>query len=357
MTEHDLGRRDVLRAGAGLAAATLVFGDWTPAQAAALPKRKLGRTGLNVTTITAGTVRCTDRRVIDHAIDRGINLIHTCPGYTGGRAMSVVGQVMRNKRSQVFLVLKAEPFNIDGYLRTLNTDHVDILIPEMQITDVAAKNTDRYRDGFAALKRAGKVRYSGFACHTGMTSVLPAAAAKGWWDVILLRYNAGCRSSLLSHVSSCVNAHHMGILAMKTTEGLNTGNATAFQAGLRSLLGNPGISSLTIGMAALQHVDSAVGAVTTRDASGDREFERSAGGLGDGCTFCGECAPACPQGIALDDYLRAWQYRRRGDGELAEELAGGIPRRHSLALCDGCGKCNDACRQQVDVAGRVRSLA
>ncbi|MBI2299477.1 MAG: hypothetical protein HYU66_11135, partial [Armatimonadetes bacterium] len=85
MTEHEadqglpeVGRRDVLRAGAGagLAAATLMFGDWTPAAAASLPKRKLGRTGLNVTTITAGTVRCTDRRVIDHALDRGINLVH-----------------------------------------------------------------------------------------------------------------------------------------------------------------------------------------------------------------------------------------------------------------------------------------
>ena len=94
--------------------------------------RTLGRTGLKVSEIAFGGIQIQDTALLDAAIDRGINLIHTSPGYGGGKSIQLFGQVMKTKRKKVVLALKASPVGgIDEHLKTLNTDHVDILIPPM----------------------------------------------------------------------------------------------------------------------------------------------------------------------------------------------------------------------------------
>ncbi|MBI2301896.1 MAG: hypothetical protein HYU66_23580 [Armatimonadetes bacterium] len=316
--EHDVStevsRRGLLSAGAALAAGGLIFGDWSEAQAA---------------TVSAH--------------------------YQNGQALSIVGQVMRRRRREVILVLKESPADPQfvNYLRSLQTDHVDIAMPPLGPGDMT---NAALHQAFARLKQQGKVRFLGFAAHDNMAPGIRAATASGKFDCCLCNYNVANRGELDPVIRQAVSSQRMGFMAMKAAIGLSRASAGQFQAGLRGLLANRNIASLTLGMSATQHVDGNVAAVRARSTDEDRRFEeRAAECAGTLCSFCGGCGAACPRGVAVMDYLRAGLYRSRGDVRLAEELTASIPARHSLGACNGCGQCTAACDRRRDVVADMRA--
>lgn len=351
-----MARRDFLRTSAAVAAGTLVFGDWTPAIAADLPTRTLGRTGLKVTTISFGAIQLNSAahaRVLEHAIDSGMNLVHVSAYYQNGRAIEVVGQVMRRKRNQVVLCLKDG--DLDQCLRTLNTDHVDILVPPKSAQD--ARNR-RFYEQFQQWKQQGKVRFLGFATHDDMAAVITAAAGAGFWDCCLVNYNIGNRAELNPVIQRAVQNPKMGFMVMKASRGLPGGNVAQWQAGLRNLLANTNLTTLTLGMNSIQQVDQNIAAVLQRSTQADFEFERHAAACaGTMCSFCGDCARSCPRGVAVMDYLRAAMYAERGDHGLATELVRTIPVRRSLAVCNDCGLCTAACGRRLAVLDELHAAA
>ena len=112
--------------------------------------RKLGRTGISVSSLCLGTAfraqddEATCIRVIDRAIDMGCTFIDTAI-YGGGRSEEIVGKALKNKRDEVVLCTKvlnslgAGP-NRDGLSRLnvmraveasldrLQTDHIDLYL-------------------------------------------------------------------------------------------------------------------------------------------------------------------------------------------------------------------------------------
>ncbi|MBI5832023.1 MAG: aldo/keto reductase [Armatimonadetes bacterium] len=348
-TASGASRREfMVTTGAVVAASGLVFGDWTSAQAATeLPKRKLGRTGLEVTALSFGGIQLSDashRRVVDFAIDQGINYIHTCPGYTGGKSIQIIGEVMREKRDKVYLAVKTGPGGVDEALRTLNTDHIDVLIPDTN------DFSDGERDAYAKLKEAGKIRFSGFAAHNNQAARINACAAAGWRDVVLVAYNTGNSGELDPVLADAVAKQKMGFMAMKVAHGPGT-----FGEKLVKLLkGNPNMHTLTPGMNSVDQVRQNIETITQGLASLDVPRDPAVA-LAASCTHCGTCAKACPNRVAVSDYLRADLYRGRGDARLAADLLRSIPPRHSLAACTNCGACNQACPRRLDPLSTMRS--
>lgn len=344
-------RRQFLTTGAALAAGGLLFGDWTPAQAAGLSKRTLGRTGLRVTTLGLGTMNLSDdahKQIVSHAIEKGINLVHTAPDYKNGKSMRVVGAALKGKRSSVYLAVKCSPSSVDTVLKAMGTDHIDLLLPD------SGDFSESVRAQVAAVKKAGKVRFAGFACHTGMAERLKAAVSAGWPDVNLIKYNAGNKSELDAAINKAASGAKMGFIAMKVNTGGN------FGAGLRALLKNTNIAAVCPGMSSLQQIDTAYAGVTGATAfreQEDREYAHYAATCaGKLCSSCGHCDAVCPRQVSIADYLRADLYRGRGDGDYARELLLSIPARHSVAACNHCGQCNHACHKHLDVMSLVGGL-
>jgi predicted aldo/keto reductase-like oxidoreductase len=353
-------RRGFLGSTAILAAGGLLFGDWRPARAdVVLPKRKLGRTGLDVTCLAFGSVQLSDagqRRVLEHAIDQGVNFVHTCPGYTGGKAMGIVGDVMRTRRDKVYLMIKAEPHAVDHCLSVLNTDHIDILIPDSR--DMSDAEKERY----AKLREAGKIRFAGFASHQDQATRLADCVKAGWREVMLCAYNMDNMHELDPGIHAAVGAG-MGIISMKS----NRSRGGSYADKVKAILSNPDITCINPGMLTIDQVDSAMQYVCAAVAPDGKPVSprgmatgghavAQANGLA-GCTFCSDCAKACPEHIAVMDYLRADLYRERGDGELGRKLVADIPARHSLAACTHCGHCDGACAQHIHVLDVMRSVA
>ncbi|ANZ40782.1 oxidoreductase [Lentzea guizhouensis] len=99
-------------------------------------------------------------------LDLGMTLIDTAEMYADGRAEQVVGEAVRGRRDEVFLVSKVLPRNAsaagtvracEASLRRLGTDHLDLYLLHWR-GRVPFQDT---LDGFAALVRSGKIRHWG----------------------------------------------------------------------------------------------------------------------------------------------------------------------------------------------------
>lgn len=150
----------------------------------AMQYRRLGRSGLKVSEVSLGTwqnfgQRLDDTRaarILDSAIDLGINLIDTADVYAAGKAEEVTGRWLAGKnRAEVVIATKARGRmgagpNAEGLsrkhlfeaceasLRRLGTDYIDLYQlhrpdPETPLDETLSALTD--------LVRQGKVRYIG----------------------------------------------------------------------------------------------------------------------------------------------------------------------------------------------------
>lgn len=147
--------------------------------------RNFGRTGVKVSPLTLGcmmfggrTEPAESERIIDRALDAGINAFDTANMYGGGRSEEVTGAALKRdgRRKRVFLCTKVH-FSMDptdpncqgnsrrhiveqceASLKRLQTDYIDLYQLHRPQPDVAIDETLRALDD---LVRAGKVRYVG----------------------------------------------------------------------------------------------------------------------------------------------------------------------------------------------------
>ena len=86
---------------------------------------------------------------------------------------------------------------------------------------VGGSRHEPYIKAFEALKRKGQVRFTGMATHRNEPDVIRAAAASGFWDVVLTAYNS--RQSHRDLVKAAIRGAAgagLGVLAMKTQAGV-----------------------------------------------------------------------------------------------------------------------------------------
>jgi aryl-alcohol dehydrogenase-like predicted oxidoreductase len=164
--------------------------------------RNFGRTGLKVSPLTLGCMMFGRRtelkesiRIIDRAIDAGINVLDTANGYTRGKSEEFTGEALKQngKRNRIILATKVhfpmsddDPNNrgvsrrhiieqAEASLRRLQTDHIDLYQIHRPHSEVAIDETLRALDD---LVRSGKVRYIGSTTFAGWQVVEALWASK-----------------------------------------------------------------------------------------------------------------------------------------------------------------------------------
>ncbi len=177
-----------------------------------LPASRLGKTDIDVTKISFGGMLTSEPNILLHALDQGLNFIHTSPGYQNGASLDSFGKVLKEHRNRVIVAIKERPEFLDRVLPVLNTDYVDIVMPSIQST--AALGDQRLIEDFQQAKQSGKCRYLGFACHSNMTRVLEKAAAMDIFDVVLISY-MNTDDPWFFRSLRLARAAGMGIIAMK----------------------------------------------------------------------------------------------------------------------------------------------
>jgi aryl-alcohol dehydrogenase-like predicted oxidoreductase len=162
--------------------------------------RTLGSTGVSVSTHCLGAMMFgawgnTDVdacvRIIESALDRGINFVDTADVYSSGESEEIVGRALKGKRDQVVLASKVHgemgsgrnergnsrvwiAREIEQSLRRLGTDHLDLYQihrPE------AATDVEETLGALTDLQRQGKIRYFGCSTFPGWQIVESHAVA------------------------------------------------------------------------------------------------------------------------------------------------------------------------------------
>lgn len=205
-----------------------------------MPKRKLGRTGVEVSVVGLGGFHmglpkeeAESIRLVRSAIDRGITFLDNCWDYNDGRSEERMGKALQDGyRDRAFLMTKidgrtkkAAADQIDQSLKRLRTDHIDLV----QIHEVI-RMTDPERcfasggciEALLDAKKAGKLRFIGFTGHKDPAihlAMLKAADAHGFtFDTVQMPLNVmdAHYKSFEKEVLPVAVSKGMGILGMKS---------------------------------------------------------------------------------------------------------------------------------------------
>jgi aryl-alcohol dehydrogenase-like predicted oxidoreductase len=343
-----------------------------PAPAAGAPvmhKRKLGKTGLEVTEVAFGCMITSDQSVIERAADLGVNLFDTARGYQGGNNERLVGAALKGRRDKVYISTKTGGKNkeealahLEESLRQLDTDHVDIWY--LHGKRAAADLTDDLLDAQRVAKEQGKVRFVGVSCHSGHAEVAAAAIDKKL-DVMLITYNftMGDRNDA---IMKSLHDAGLGVVAMKVMAGGRGPEAVARReklaakggmlAALKWTLRNPWVHATIPSTTDMAQLDENLRAMSEPWTPADEEklVARLEQIRPDYCSMCGQCEGTCPKGLPVADVLRYLTYAE-GYGQFA------LGREHFLALpaaqrdvrCGDCAACAVRCPHGVQVARRL----
>jgi predicted aldo/keto reductase-like oxidoreductase len=347
-----------------------------------LPKRKLGKTGVEVPCLALGTIfNVLDRQIVlRKALQWGVTYWDTADCYAGGNSELGIGKFLKanpETRKDLFIVSKSdskEPKTmqelLDRSLERLNTDYIDLYF--IHGTSSPRELTEDVRTWVAKTKRAKKIRFFGFSTHKNMAKCLTGAVKAGWVDAIMTSYNFRIMQDpqMQAAVEACYKAG-VGLIAMKaqaqgqkfeTEEDkklvkhfLQRG-FTEGQAKIKVILEDKRISTVCSGRGDVAHLLLNVAAALdkTKLTQADKEvFKQYAAATCSG--YCAGCANICdlalPDAPYVSEVMRYLMYYNSYDEkEHARELFAKIPAhvRNKLLSID-YGSAEARCPQHLSI--------
>jgi uncharacterized protein len=346
-------------AGAG-ATAALATAEPPPAtQADTVPRRKLGKTGVDVSILSLGCMFDTinNQLLLKQALKWGVTHWDTSEHYGNTLSEEGIGRFFsRNPeaRKQIFLVTKLQTKGgdftkrLDQCLQRMQTSYLDLfLIPALASID---ELTPAIRDWAAEMKKAGKFKFFGFATHTNMEDCLLGAAKLDWIDVVMTTYNFRVMNApkMQEAVAACAKAG-VGLVAMKSQAGrpgpekTPTSDAkvdmgerflergfTDKQAKLKVVWENPHIASICSQMHNLTILSANVAAARDLTKLAREEVDlmhRYA--LETKANYCAGCGKICKEAVGgavpVNEVMRCLMYHRYyGEPELARLTFSGL---------------------------------
>src|SRR5262249_44316899 len=170
--------------------------------ATALPTRKLGKTGVEVTMLEQGAGPGQDANALRRSFASGIRLFDTAKVYQTEKSFKTWFEQVPDVRKQIFLVTKDMPRApkdllkmVDQRLAALGTDYIDLFFIhglgdgwklDKTIDFVTCKE---FKETADAIRKSGKARFIGFSTHHAQrAAAIQAAAEAGIVDAIMLQY-------------------------------------------------------------------------------------------------------------------------------------------------------------------------
>jgi len=336
-----------------------------------VPRRKLGKTGVEVPVLAlGGTFNAIENQIIlRKSLQWGVNFWDTTDSYEGGNSELGMGKFLAKNpqvRKNLFLATKATGAKtiedvercLQASLKRLNTRYVDLYYimertsyMEHGLSD-PAQLTDELKQWVKSAKKRGLIRFFGFPTHKNMAQCLAAAAKLDWIDVIMFIYNF--RLMQATELQAAIDACHkagIGLIAMKSQGRRPDGKFyqveteedkklvshflqrgfTEGQAKLKLVLEDERFSAACVRMVNVGLLTSNIAAVLdkTKLAQTDREAlkEYARATCRGYCAGCAHiCDSALPDTPYVSDIMRyLMYYNSYGEQDLAKELFAQIP--------------------------------
>jgi uncharacterized protein len=208
-----------------------------------IPRRALGRTGLEVSVMGLGgyhlglvKTKTEAVRIVREALDAGITFMDNAWEYHDGRSEEIMGQGLEGRRHEVVLMTKLCTHGRDKKvamrqlhesLKRLKTDYLDL----WQVHEVIYDNDPELHfakggaiEALEQAKREGKIRFTGFTGHKDPAIHLKMLSYDYPFDTCQMPLNAfdGSFRSFEQQVLPEVNRRGIAALGMKSLTGDGT---------------------------------------------------------------------------------------------------------------------------------------
>jgi predicted aldo/keto reductase-like oxidoreductase len=335
-----------------------------------VPRRKLGKTGVEVPCLSLGGNQdlLENQIVLRTAPQWGVDFWDTAHNYRGGNSELGIGKYLsRNPeaRKKLFIASKASRARtiedveslLQLSLKTMKVDYIDLYDGLHRCSD-PSRLTNELKEWAESAKKLKLIRFFGITTHQNMDQVLAAAAKLEWIDVVMTAYNFRLMQD--KKLSAAIDACHkagLGIVAIKTQgfgQNVETEHDkklaghflqrgfTQGQAKVKAVLQDERISSACVGMHTVAVMTLNVAAVLdkTKLTAADMDvFKEYADATCRG--YCAGCAHICnsavPEVPYISDIMRyLMYYDSYGDRDEARGLFAQIPGdvRNSLLHTD-----------------------
>lgn len=325
-----------------------------------MKKVRLGKTSLMVSRVGMGGIPITRPqeneaiKVIQRALDLGVNFIDTASGYGLGSSEKRIGKAVTGRRDRVIIATKTGSVtevgasrSLERSLRQLNTDYIDL----WQLGNVTT--FDKYEKllssdgGLKAAKEAsrlGKVRNVGISTHSMAVAV--EAVSSGLFETIQFPFNL-IADEAAEELVPLAKEHDVGFIAMKPFAGgrIRDANlAIKYLLQFKDVVPDPGIEKIEEIEEIVAIVNSGCWDLTDQDW---QRMEKIRADLGPRfCRRCQYCMP-CPEGVNIW-MLMVTQDLWRGSPpdaffEGMEEIV------ESGRGCVQCGECEEKCPYNLPI--------
>jgi uncharacterized protein len=342
-----------------------------------LDKRRLGRTGLQVSQVGFGGTWISELTpdlavaVVRTAFELGINYFDTAP--LDGDSEVKIGIALEDVRAECVLATKTASRTkresleeVQNSLKRLRTDHLDIIQLhgiDDEKTLAKALGTDGSLQTCKDAKKEGLTNFIGITGHR--PRVLAKAIETGEFDTVLVPINVITRQAL-EELLPVAKAHDVGVVAMKPLSAKTSNLITCLyqpslslvsqEPELKAFLGeNPDqqvtnalryvlsqdVATVIPGQRSLHEVEVAAAAGEEYRGLTPKEQQHFTFNLGNYCRDCAQCI-LCPQKLNIPAILRFQSFAENyGLKMWATKLYGGLEIK--VDKCNSCGECTAKC--------------
>jgi len=253
--------------------------------------RRLGRTNLIVSAIGFGGAMCYGpgalkdemeiQRILDKALELGINYFDTSPDYNTERYFAYLAP----RREQYFLATKVNTMSAKGVraevensLKEMKTDYLDVVQTHYKPHDDDWSGVSEALQELNKLKEEGIVRFVGFTHHSYDKLRIAFEKYIDLFDTILLLYSFHSETDGAKEIIKLAQTKDIGTAAMKVFRGasdtwekrvsqwqadasnwmrleaLIDDSTSVAQACVKYVLQNPLLSTAVLGMQSMEYV-------------------------------------------------------------------------------------------------------
>ena len=353
-------------------------------------------------------------RLIDYAIEHGVNYFDTAPVYLQGQSEAATGlSLKRYPRESYFIATKLSNFSnatkensIEMYrssLRNLQTDYIDYyLLHSLSGLDAFNQRFGEsgIMDFLQAEREAGRIRNLGFSFHgtaEGFDEMM-ALHEKYHWDFVQIQLNyvdwthASGRNAKAKYLQEELDKRGIQSIIMEPLLGGRLSKVPEHIAGrlkernpqgsvaswaFRFAGTHPGVLCVLSGMTYMEHLQDNVGTYSPLKPLNEDELaflEETAELMQKyptvPCNDCKYCMP-CPYGIDIPAILLHYN-KCVNEGEIATSTQDenyrkarraylvsydrAVPKLRQAARCIGCNQCMSHCPQNINIPRELHKI-
>ena len=328
-------------------------------------------------------------KMVDYAMEHGINYYDTAWGYHGGQSELVIGRALnRYPRESYYLATKFPGYDLSNMdkveeifekqLKKCGVEYFDFYL----FHNVCEMNIDAYLDDKYGIyrylmkqKRAGRIRHLGFSAHGSydvMKRFLEAYGEGMEFCQIQLNYldwnfqDAKGKLELLAE-------HQLPVWVMEPLRGGKLAELSEEDAELlknlrpdesvpawafRFLQSIPGVTMVLSGMSNSEQLRENIQTFEEEKPLNSKEMEKllkiannMVEKIALPCTACRYCVSHCPQGLDIPALLALYNEHCVTDGGFIAPMAlSAIPEENRPGAWIGCRSCEAVCPRQIKVS-------